>query len=184
MGIDVFDTIALTLYANDNNKITGRTAIQKLIYFHTMTVENLHISDYVHYFYGPFSHYVANALESMSEFSFIDRRVISSYYETYEYELTRKGIEYAKDAKRKYLDEFETISQIVQICKEYNGLTSTSLSYAAKAHYILAKSGNGHSGYSAKDVREIAKDFDWEISPDDAQNGLELLQKLDLVSCS
>ncbi len=182
MGLDVFDAIALTIHAN-NDEIASKTTIQKLIYFHTVTIKNLDISNYTHYFYGPFNREVSTALEDMSEFSYIDQNIISGYYETYNYRLTDNGIKYAETAMGKYSDEFKTISKTIEICNEYCELKPTPLSYAAKAHYILANSKNQFKDkYSAEDVKTIAKDFDWNISAKDALTGLTLLQNLDLVS--
>ena len=184
MGLDVFDAIALTIHAN-NDEIMYKTTVQKLIYFHTVTIENLNISNYIHHFYGPFNRDVSIALEDMSEFSYIDQNIISSYYETFNYKLTENGIKYAETAKQKYPDEFKTISEILRICKEHCELKPTLLSYAAKAYYILANSSDKpQDSYSADDVKTIAKDFDWNISSDDATTGLKLLQKLNLVSSS
>ena len=64
MGLDVFDVIALTLYANDN-EITSKTTVQKLIYFHTVMIKDLDISNYTHHFYGPFNREVSIALDLM-----------------------------------------------------------------------------------------------------------------------
>ncbi len=184
MGLDAFDAIALTIHANDN-KIISKTTVQKLIYFHTVTIPNLDISSYIPHFYGPFNREVSTALEDMSEFSYIDQNIISGYYETYSYKLTDNGIKYAESAKQKYSDKFETISKTLQICKEYCKLEPSSLSYAAKAHYILTNSGDKFQDkYSIDDVKTIAKDFDWNISEDDTVTGLKLLQNLSLVSAS
>ncbi len=181
MGLDVFDAIALTIHANDD-KMAGRTTVQKLVYFHTVTIKNLDISGYIHYFYGPFSREVSVALEDMSEFSYIDQNIISGYYETYNYKLTENGIKYAETAMRKYPKEYETISKTVSICKEHCRLKPTPLSYAAKAHYVLANSESQFKDrFSAEDVKTIAKDFDWNISKEDAMTGLKLLQNLNLV---
>lgn len=182
MGLDVFDAIALTIHAN-NDEIISKTTVQKLIYFHTVMIENLDISNYTHHFYGPFNREVSTALEDMSEFSYIDQNIISGYYETYNYKLTSNGIKYAETAKQKYSNEFEIISNTLQICREYCELKPTPLSYAAKAHYILAGSkAELQDKFSAEDVKTIAKDFDWNISEEDAITGLKLLQNLDLVS--
>ena len=184
MGLDAFDAIALTIHAN-NDEITSKTTVQKLIYFHTVTIPNLDISSYTLHFYGPFNHKVSTALEDMSEFSYIDQNIISRYYEIYSYKLTDNGIKYAESTRQKYSDEFKIISKTLQTCKEYYELKPSSLSYAAKAHYILANSGDKLQGkYSINDVKTIANDFDWNISKKDVVTGLELLQNLDLVSTS
>lgn len=184
MGLDVFDAIALTIHAN-NNEIASKTTVQKLIYFHTVMIENLDISNYAPHFYGPFNREVSTALEDMSEFSYIDQNIISGYYETYNYKLTQKGIEYAESAKQKYPNEFEKISNILNICKEYCELKPNPLSYAAKAFFILTNSKEGLEGnYSVGNVKTIAKDFDWNVSTDNTLTGIELLEKLNLVSAS
>ena len=181
MGLDVFDAIALTIHVNDD-EIVSKTSIQKLVYFHTITIKDLDISDYTHYFYGPFNRQVSIALEDMSEFSYIDQNVVSGYYETCSYKLTENGIRYAKNAVNKYPDEFKRISETVKICKEYCDLKQSPLSYAAKAHYILSNSKDPHKErFTPEDVKNIAKDFDWKISKEDALNGLKLLQRLNLV---
>lgn len=181
MGLDVFDAIAMTIHAN-RDEIVSKTSIQKLIYFHTLTVKEIDISDYTHYFYGPFNRQVSIALEDMSEFSYIDQNIVSGYYETYKYKLTENGVKYAENAARKYPDQYKTMQKTIQICKEHCELKPSPLSYAAKAHYVLSNSrGQLKEKFTPEDVKNTAKDFDWKISEEDASTGLELLQKLDLV---
>ena len=182
MGMDVFDVIALTIHAN-NNTIVGKTTIQKLIYFHTVVIKNIDISEYTHYFYGPFNREVSVALEDMSEFSYIEQNIVSRYYETYKYTLTNNGIQYASTTKDQYPNEFKKISETTEICNKHCDLRSTRLSYAAKAYYVLTNSKNEFTEkYSVQDITTIAKDFDWNISDKDAEDGISLLQKLNLVS--
>ena len=184
MKLDVFDVIALTVHANDD-EIINKTAIQKLIYFHTTIIKNIDISEHIHYFYGPFNREVSTALEDMTEFSYIDQNIISRYYETCNYRLTDNGIKYAKTVMEKYPSEFEKISETIETCRKYCELKPAPLSYAAKAHHILENSKDMHKkSYSAKDVKTIAKDFDWNISKKDAAAGLAILQNLRLVSSS
>ncbi len=78
--------------------------------------------------------------------------------------------------------EYKIISETVRICDEYCSLQATTLSYSAKAHYILV---NGDKdGYTIDDVQEAAKKFEWEISTHDAEKGMTLLEKLNLVHIS
>ena len=182
--MDVYDSIALTIEANDG-KIRGRTAIQKLIYFHTVKIPNLDICSYRHYFYGPFSREVASALEDMSAFSYLNEIAFSGLYDSYSYELTTRGKEYANKGKNSFTKEYEAISDTVKTCQEFCELKSEPLSCAAKAYYILTHTKDGMEGkYTNEDVTKVAKNFDWDISNENIDKGISLLQKLSLVQVS
>lgn len=181
MGIDVFDAIALTLHANGGEIYHGRT-VQSLVYFHAVAIKDLDVSDHVHHYHGPFSCDVAVALEDMSEFSYVAQNLVSRYYETYSYRLTESGMGYAEDARQKHPGESGTVDKTVQTCKTRCDLRLAPLSYAAKAHYTMANSGDTSDAYSADDAKAVARDLDWMVSSDDARDGLLLLRDLGLVS--
>ena len=96
--------------------------------------------------------------------------------------LQKKGKKYAQITSEHYNKEYEQILSIVKICKDFCDLQSNTLSFAAKAHYVLANTTGGR--HTADDVKRVAKDFDWEISQEDTNTGISLLQKLDLVDVS
>ena len=130
--------------------------------------------------YGPFSYQVASALDEMVAFSYLSEQVSSGYnYESYHYELTESGKNYATNTKTKFSDQFNIINSIVETCNKHCKLQSSHLSYSAKAHYILVNGGKNQ--YRIEDVQETAKKFDWKISRDDAESGINLLKKLNLV---
>lgn len=177
--LDVYDAIALTLHAN-SDKLSSRTTLQKLIYFETLKLEPLKTITYRNHFYGPFSYQVASALDETVAFSYLSEQVSSRYrHESYHYELTESGKKYARDVETKFNDQFKTIRGIVKICDEHCNLQATPLSYSAKAHYVLVNGGKDQ--YTIDDVREAAKKFEWQISTNDAENGMSLLEKLGLA---
>ena len=179
VALDVYDAIALTLHAN-NDRLSNRTTLQKLIYFETLKLEPLKTITYRNHFYGPFSYQVASALDETVAFSHLSEQVSSRYnHESYHYELTESGKKYAHDTEAKFSDQFKTIHDIVKICDEHCGLQATPLSYSAKAHYILVNGGKDQ--YTIDDVQKAAEKFEWEISVDDAESGMALLEKLDLA---
>jgi len=181
--MDVYDAISLTIHSNENI-IEGRTAIQKLLYFQTVKIPTFSIP-YRHYFYGPFSRDVASALEDLSAFSYVNEIVHSGLYDSYSYELTKKGNKYAETKTKQFPKEYEKILEIIKICKEFCDLKSAPLSYAAKSYYILTSTEEGRKGkYTNEDVRNIGKNFDWNIAEDDIETGISLLQKLNLVNVS
>ena len=157
--MDVYDVVAMTIHAN-GDKMSNRTTIQKLIYFHTQKSPNLEITPYAHHFYGPFNCQVASALEEMTAFSYLDEKFVSGQYQTYHYTLTNSGKEYAKRVTEEFKEESASIADTVEICKSHCKLKAMPLSYAAKAHYILnhpENEGQGH--YTIKDVQKIGKYF-------------------------
>lgn len=178
-AFDVYDAIALTIHAN-NNEISNRTTIQKLIYFHTLRIKELQVS-YRNHFYGPFSSKVASALDEMVAFSYLDARTTVRYnHESYRYTLIDAGEKYVANAKETFQDEYNIINETVKICNEHCKLKATELSYSAKAHYILANTKN--DGYTTHDIEEVAKKFDWDVSETNAETGMKLLENLHIVA--
>ena len=178
-ALDVYDAIALTLCAN-NNELSNRTTLQKLIYFETLKLNPLKTITYRNHFYGPFSYRVAAALDEMVAFSRISEHASSRYnHESYHYELTKPGKKYADNIKNKFSDQFGVIRKIVEICNKHCNLQAASLSYAAKAHYILVNGGKDQ--YTIDDVQEAGKKFEWQISKKGAEKGMILLEKLELA---
>lgn len=178
-ALDVYDAITLTLRSN-NDELYNRTTLQKLIYFETLKLEPLKTITYRNHFYGPFSYQVAAALDEMVAFSRINEQASSRYnHESYHYGLTKPGKKYASDIQDKFSDQFDVIRNIVEICDKHCSLQATLLSYAAKAHYILVNGGKDQ--YTIDDVQETAKKFEWRISEKDAENGMILLEKLELA---
>ncbi len=90
-AVDVYDTIALTISANDD-QIVGRTTLQKLVYFEKVKFPEIQVGPYTAYFYGPFSRDVAKSLENMVILDMLDERRIRHVHSSYQYIVTQKGI--------------------------------------------------------------------------------------------
>src|SRR5207249_5408194 len=136
-------TIVAIIQAN-NGTIDGRTAIQKLAYFSKIKIPSLDVGVFRHYFYGPFSREVALGLEDMTGFSFLEERVLPGYqYEGYSYSLTKDSKKIADGVTKHYQKESKKIAEIVNTCNEFCQLKAKTLSYAAKAYYILANTEKG-----------------------------------------
>ena len=180
--VQIHDLTSMVLLAN-GRKIEGRTTVQKIVYFYTQVSGDRGVADYVPYFYGPFSPAVASALDDLSEFAFAEARMVHRYYETYEYELTKKGEEMAKNAKRASPEAYEFILKVITACKEHCNLKAAPLSCAAKAHHILKASASpGDKKFAPSEIEKAARRFNWKISKEDVESGTELLRKLDLAA--
>ena len=177
--VDVYDTICLTLAANDS-QINGRTVLQKLIYFEMAKIPEIDIESHIAYFYGPFNRQVAQGLETLVHLDVLNERRSKKGNFAYEYSILERGQPATEDLKTENKKVFEKIKNIVQICKDYCKLNPNPLSFAAKVHYMLSQR-DCKKGVTENDAIEMAKSFGWDITDEDVKSGAELLEKLELV---
>jgi uncharacterized protein YwgA len=183
--LDVYDVIGLIISANDN-EIIGRTTIQKLVYLAKEKMPQIQVSPFFAYYYGPFNREVALALEKLVALDFLEEKRCSGYFnEGYSYALTQKGKKFAENQKAEAPHIYKKIKQIIQICKDLHALNSTSLSYAAKVHYMLHnKKAAKKKAMTSLEAVGIAKSFGWKISKSSVLSGAKLLEQLKLVEVS
>ena len=181
--MDVYDTIYAVLSANDN-KIRGRTVIQKIVYLSSKKLTSIDVPPYKAHYYGPFSPGLGWALEKMVSYYFLyEANTPGSMYEGYEYGLTKDGEEIAEHAKEQNNGMFERVDEIVKICRDFCDLKTAPLSYASKIHYLLYSSETDGS-MSLSDAVEYAKKLQWQVSEDNVEQGVNLLEQLNLVTVS
>lgn len=180
--LDEYDAIGLTIGAHSGS-ITGRTAIQKLIYFAKVKIPSIDVT-YTHHYYGPFSRNIAIGLENLTAFSYLEEKNTSATsFESYQYDLTTSGVEIFEKTKNEHELEYKIISDIVDTCEKNCHLKANPLSYAAKADYILREKGiEQQEGTTINDIKELAKEFGWKISEDEVLEGINLLRELKLVN--
>ncbi|HXT82743.1 MAG TPA: hypothetical protein VN704_00085 [Verrucomicrobiae bacterium] len=178
--LDSYDTISLTLAANDE-QIVGRTTIQKLIYFEDILIPEIKlIEPYVAYFYGPFNKEVAKSLEQMVVFNILEEKTLSGRHEGYLYRVSEKGTPIMSKLLDKYNKSYIKIENLVNICYEHCKLDPNVLSFAAKIHYIL-NSNNKMKKMNNDNLVKIANNLGWKISKSEINQGVGLLEKLQLV---
>ena len=179
--LGAFDTIGMTLAAN-NDEITGRTTLQKLIYFETVTIPEINLAEpYTAYFYGPFNRDVANSLECMVFYDILDERRIGINHGSYVYKVTPKGSEIIHGLEDKAKKVFAEIKDLVSTCDKYCKLNSNSLSFAAKVHYMLGSQRTAKKPLTEKELVRTGESFGWKLSKSEIRNGSELLEHLGLV---
>ncbi|MDA8010119.1 MAG: hypothetical protein MPK75_10480 [Alphaproteobacteria bacterium] len=181
MGLSIYDAIEMTLDACKGT-ITGKTAMQKLLYFQAQKIPEIRaeIPDYTNYYYGPFSRKLAAALLDLSSFVLIYINMSSWSNNGFVYTLSDDGKECADVSKNDYPDEYATISDIVEKCKAHCDLRADPLSYAAKSHFVIKEFGDINETYQPDDIIEMAKRFNWKMSRADVKTGMALLGDLDL----
>jgi uncharacterized protein YwgA len=184
MGLDAIDTIALTIAANDN-RISGRTVVQKIIYFNKVKIPEINITPYVAYYYGPFNREIALGLEKMVVIDYLQETKIQGYHDRYLYQITDAAIPMVEKLKKTSKSAFQKIKSIVDQCDDFCNLNPNTLSVAAKIHYMLVTNKKSKEcGMSLSDAVNIAKKFGWDISKKEVENGAELLEQLQFVKYS
>lgn len=178
-GIDVYDTICLTIAANDD-QIRGRTTIQKLIYFELIKIPEIQVEPHIAYYYGPFNRQVAQGLETLVHLGVLDEKKMNDGNSAYQYSVTEKGQPVIKDLIKTYEKTYERIENIVETCYNFCQLNPNPLSFAAKVHYMLSKR-ECEKGMTNDEAIKMAKSFGWKITEKEVKSGAELLESLNLV---
>jgi len=70
------------------------------------------------------------------------------------------------------------LHDLVKTCKENAHLDPYILSWAAKVHFILKESGKT---MDIEEVRKTASNFNWDLSDEQIERGIDLLLKLHLI---
>ena len=182
-AISAHNALMLTIFAVGDRSV-GRTALQKLVYFETVNMpSNIR---YRPHFYGPFSRDVAVALEGLVAIDCLDEKVsITHTHESYSYKMKPEWKKLLKKDRRTEHQHYGAIKNIVEKCDNFCGLQANILSYAAKAFYILTSANqNGIKQITIDDVKQIGKNFGWQLSSTDTERGLNLLLQLNLAKRS
>ncbi|MGI0080530.1 MAG: hypothetical protein ACRECH_13015 [Nitrososphaerales archaeon] len=168
------------MIAANGGKIDGKTTIQKLTYFSKLKVPLKEDPVFRPHYYGPYSANVDFELDKLVALGFLEQssRPTINQRIMYSYKLTRSGKSILSGLVGRYPEQFDTISSIVATCRKYSGLNPTSLSYAAKVHYV---SKSAIQPMSSNEVAEEARDNGWEIDERGIQRGLRILSGLKLV---
>lgn len=181
--MDVSDAI-ITVVKVAGDNILGRTAIQKIVYF--LSVFEIVDVKYRPHYYGPYSADVASSTQMLASIDFLNETVetprttgysVPENWKRYHYSLSSEGEQFVKDLKVSNIGDFNEISRIVKICKDTVDFNPDILSWVAKVNYILSKKKEPMT-YDA--ITSTASSFGWDLSSEQIEMALELLQSLGL----
>lgn len=183
--MNIFDAILTTIKAAGGS-ITGRTTIQKLIYFED--ISNLVDIKYRPHYYGPYSAEVAGAIQELIDLGFLKEEIetaetigfpVPDDWKRYSYTLTSDGREVVEQINKENKEEYNEIFTLVSICKKTVELDANMLSWAAKVHYILSSEGKS---MTLDEIQNTAESFGWKLSQYQIDGAVELLKQLDSVN--
>lgn len=184
----IIDILLLVVKSEGENGLRGRTLLQKKVYFlSVLRNENLGFS--AHY-YGPYSSFVAEHLDGLVYDGILEEATESwntassernalGEIRRHTYSLTDEAAELWEVTQKKpdfarWANALETINN-QDISRDFN-----QLSIAAKVHYIV----NWREKSTVEEVRQVAKEYGWDVSEEDIESVLSFLTELGLVSAA
>lgn len=177
----IFDAILATIRAA-GGCITGRTAIQKLMYFEN--VSKLVDIKYRPHYYGPYSAEVAGAIQELIDLDFLKEEIdtakttgfpVPDDWKRYRYTLTSDGTKVVELLDQENEEEINKISNLVRTCQETVNLDANMLSYSAKVYYIISSQSKP---MTVDEIQKTAGSFGWNLSQNDINDAVDLLKQL------
>lgn len=182
----IIDILLLIVKGEGETGLRGRTLLQKKAYFLSVLM-NVDLGFSPHY-YGPYSSYVASHLDSL-----VNCGLLKEVTESFVTASDDQNI-FGEIRRHTYSvpDNFEPVWQDVQekpgfaewqdalnrinernISQDFN-----KLSIAAKVHYIISWEGQS----TLKEVRQVAKEYRWDLETEDIESVLSFLTELGLIT--
>lgn len=184
MRIDEIVILVLKYISNDKGEVEGKTLLQKVVYFLN---EKLGLGiRFIPYYYGPYSKEVADALEELKSMGMIEEQVESysdrwlHLFESrlFRYIINKFGFKFAELVEERHRAEAKKIKDVIEEINTIFQNNAKLLSIAGKMFIILRKKGKP---MTPQDILEEAKVLNWEISEEEAQESINLLEKMKLI---
>lgn len=176
INIEIFDILLMILHDVPEG-IRGKTAIQKIAYFTSIKLKfNM---NYFAHFYGPYSRDVANTLQALSDFNFIEEKKFRTRNNRYMhiFSLNDDGKKVIDGIINNNLDAYKNIQEVVTAIEPYDQNINI-LSWAAKIYYILNETGKS---ITEKEIIKLARQHDWKLTENEIQSAKRLLLELKFV---
>ena len=152
--------LLLLAYLAFGGKVSGKTALQKKVYF--LSEMLAFGAGYEAHYYGPYSWEVADANSELKSLGYVKES--ATYWGAinpegfevvrYDYQLTEAGQNIAEQKSKRFAQEWQEINsateKIIQ-AEENRSLDYMGLAAAAKAYFLLKQKG------SPTDVKEIRR---------------------------
>jgi len=172
----------LSLIDASGGNIQGRTLLQKRAYFISIPLELTEALGFDAHYYGPYSAVIDNAVTQLKSLGFVDEANIGFgvardgfEMKRYDYRLTPDGRQVVDLVKKENPGEYALILGTLAKIADAEYL---ELSIAAKAYYIIKKSGRG---LSRMEIIKEAERFDWKIDPKKLEKAVDFLDELSLL---
>jgi len=167
-----------------NGGISGRTALQKKVYFLSVMLDQ-DLGFGAHY-YGPYSAQIAEANAELKSLDYL-RENINVYgwnhngfeMARYDYSLTEDGLKLLDRKKSRFPEEWQKIQNCADLMKDAGNLNYMELAMAAKAYFVLIQQG-GKANRNT--IKAVAEKLGWSISETELDRAIDFLDKIHLAS--
>ena len=168
---------------NEEKSLRGRTILQKKLYFLSVLLKDGSLGFEPHY-YGPYSRLVAENLDILVSARFL-KEVTETFPTDQNFfgEIRRQTYCWTSDSET-VMDEIKQQEGYADWKRALDTLNSlplasdfNTLSIAAKVHYIAHR----QKRIKRKQIKKIAKAYDWDINKQEIEGVLSFLESLSLI---
>jgi uncharacterized protein YwgA len=183
--MNTYDFVQMALLAL-GGKVTGKTKLQKTIYFLGVLTSEIDELGYSAHFYGPYSAEVEYAVNRLRSLGFVEQRQVGAgAVDRFGFELSRndyalgdQGKAVATAKAEKNHDIYKRIVTAAQRLKKAGNLDYMKLSIAAKTYFMLDQK-DGTSTLS--ELSDLAAKFGWSVTTQQVKEAAAFLNTLELV---
>jgi len=177
----------LLAYRAFGGKMSGKTLLQKRVYFLGVQLKQVKELGYGAHYYGPYSSEVADANTQLKSLGFLEETVVgggavgSGGFEIarHDFKLSEAGHRIAKFLANEFPQEWQEISKIAGVIQQAGDLDYMELSWAAKAYFLLRERG-GRATLS--EIKQTASLFSWELTDEQVEKATSFLEKTGFIT--
>ena len=176
-----FEFVLLLISTLPEQRIEGRTKLQKVAYFFSLQLGLDRSLDYRPHFYGPYSSEIAEAASSLVALGFLTESIRTGVFDDkgfehkkYAYALTEEGKEAVAIISKTVKDGLA--QKLQEMANQFKTIIETDyvpLSYAAKVFWLT----KGHP-LPEEDIQDKAKTTGWDLDGSQISGAIGFLANL------
>ncbi len=172
-------------YGAFGGAISGKTNLQKKVYFLGVGLGRESKLGYRAHYYGPYSAAVAEANSELKSLGYLSECSTSwgsdqRWFEIarYDYSLTEEGNRLCNRKRNRQPELYEEIQRLAAAIKAAGDLNYWELLIAAKTFFILKNHG---ATATFEEIQKVARDLGWEVTEQELDKASDFLEKMDLI---
>ena len=177
--------LVVLAYGAFGGTISGKTSLQKRVYFLGVGLGKESKLGYRAHYYGPYSAAVAEANSELKSLGYLsecanswgsDQRGFE--FVRYDYGLTEEGRRLCKRKKNEHPKLYREIKRLADAITSAGDVNYWELSIAAKTYFILKNHGRTAT---FREIQETAQGLGWDVTERELEKAADFLAKMDLI---